>query len=58
MEDKKPKKMAELSKPAPKETAPAQFSLSFRFLRRKDGSTFLQEGLNDVWTDVPIVVEK
>ena len=58
MEDKKPKKMAEPSKPAPKEAAPAQFSLSFRFLRRKDGSTFLQEGLNDVWTDVPTVVEK
>ena len=58
MYDKKPKKMAEPSKPAPKETAPAQFSLSFRYLRKRDGSTVLQEGLNDVWTDVPTVVEK
>lgn len=58
MEEKKVKKTAEPLKSAPKETAPAQFSLSFRYLRKKDGSTALQEGLNDVWTDVPTVVEK
>jgi hypothetical protein len=57
MEDKKPKKIAEPLKPAVK-SAPAQFSLSFRYLRKRDGSTVLQEGLNDVWTDVPTVVEK
>jgi hypothetical protein len=56
MDDKKPKKMAEPLKSAPKEAA--QFSLSFRYLRKKDGSTVLQEGLNDTWTDVPTVVEK
>ena len=56
MEDKKPKKTAEPLKSVT--TAPAQFSLSFRYLRKKDGSTVLQEGLNDTWTDVPTVVEK
>ena len=40
-------------------TAPvATISLGLRFLRKKDGSTILQEGVNDVWTDVPMVVEK
>lgn len=33
-------------------------SLGLRFLRKKNGSTILQEGVNDVWTDVPMVVEK
>ncbi len=55
MEDRKLKK----EKPAqPLKTAPAEFSLSFRYLRKKDGSTALQEGLNGEWTDVPTVVEK
>ena len=40
-------------------TAPvATVSFGLRFLRKKDGSTILQEGVNDVWTDVPMVVEK
>jgi hypothetical protein len=33
-------------------------SLSLRFLRKKNGSTMLQEGVNEVWTDVPMVVEQ
>jgi hypothetical protein len=36
----------------------ATLSLALRFLRKKDGSTILQEGVNDVWADVPMVVEK
>ena len=33
-------------------------SYGLRYLRKKDGSTSLQEGVNDVWTDVPMVIEK
>ena len=40
-------------------TAPvATVSFGLRFLRKKNGSTILQEGVNDVWTDVPMVIEK
>ena len=43
---------------APAVMPAATLSLALRFLRKKDGSTMLQEGVNDVWTDVPMVVEK
>lgn len=49
--DKGEEKGAELS-------ALPTISLSLRFLRKKNGSTILQEGVNDVWVDVPMVVEQ
>jgi len=39
-------------------TAPvATVSFGLRYLRKKDGSMSLQEALNDVWIDVPMVIE-
>lgn len=33
-------------------------SYGLRYLRKKDGSMVLQEGVNEVWSDIPMVIEK
>ena len=38
-------------------TATPMVSFGLRYLRKKNGSMILQEGVNGVWTDVPMEIE-
>lgn len=39
-------------------TVTPTISFGLRFLRKKNGSMILQEGVNGVWVDVPMEIEQ